>query len=98
MKREKEEFIYMHENLKKNLEMCTILFCGKIISIDLRHEYKFKGKKEVFEMFFCCDTDNKLCKEKHLINSKIKKEYICDTAISPTMDEVYKYLHNQKIR
>ncbi len=98
MEQQKTEFFYDDKKIKPNLNLKKISFNDKIISLDLCREYNINGKKEVFEILFCCDANSKLYKEKHIINGKIKKEYVCDTSISPNMDDVYKYLLSGRSR
>ena len=98
MKKQKPEFFYDSKKIKPNLFLKKVSLNDRIMFLNLYHEYKFNEKKEVFEILFCCDENSKLCKEKHIINGKLKKEYICDTSISPNMDEVYKYLLSGKSR
>ena len=86
------------EKLKPNLDLFIIYYNKKVAFLNMRREYIFNGKKDVFEIFFSSDNNLKLNKEVHFINDETAKEYNCDTKISPAMDEVYRYLHGEKIR
>ncbi len=89
---------HKYEKLKSHLYLEANYINDKIDSLILSREYNFNGKKELFQILYSSNEDSKLLKEIHSIGGKIKKTYKCDTNISPTMDEVYKYVHGEKIR
>ena len=98
MRKKQNKITYKKENLKPNLELFVIYYGKKIAFLNMRREYMYNDKKDVFEIFFSSNENLKLSREIHFVNDKEVKEYTCDTKISPNMDEVYKYLHGEKIR
>ena len=96
--RKKSKIVCKTENLKPNLKLFIIYFNDDILSMNLSREYLFDNEKRVFEIYFSSDEKFKLKSEVHYIDNQIQKEYACDTSISPSMFDVYKYLHGEKIR
>ena len=94
----KEKISHKFEKLKPNLDMNTISIDGDIVSIDLYRKYDFGNQQKIFEIFFYGNLDFKLIKEEHIIDGVVQKTYKCDPAISPNMNEVYRYLKGEKIR